>query len=115
MEIGLLILLFSVSAYSMLAKKLSTTIITAPMVFLGMGFIISQFELINIGNAHETVYLIAEISLVVLLFLDASQINLRRLKRQNTWPLRMLLIGLPLSILIGTGFAYFFLSGLGQC
>lgn len=108
MEIGLLILLFSVSAYSMLAKKLSTTIITAPMVFLSMGFIISQFELINIGNAHETVYLIAEISLVVLLFLDASQINLRRLKRQNTWPLRMLLIGLPLSILIGTGLAYLF-------
>jgi NhaP-type Na+/H+ or K+/H+ antiporter len=108
MEIGLLILLFSVSAYSMLAKKLSTTIITAPMVFLGIGFAVSQVGLINIGDAHETVYLIAEISLVVLLFLDASQINLRRLKRQNTWPLRMLLIGLPLSILIGTGFAYLF-------
>ena len=88
MEIGLLILLFSVSAYSMLAKKLSTTIITAPMVFLGIGFAVSQAGLINIGDAHETVYLIAEISLVVLLFLDASQINLRRLKRQNTWPLK---------------------------
>lgn len=108
MEIGLLILLFSVSTYAMLAKKLSTTIITAPMVFLGIGFGVSQFGLIHIGDAHETVYLIAEISLVVLLFLDASQINLRRLKRQNTWPLRMLLIGLPLSILIGTGFAYLF-------
>lgn len=108
MEIGLLILLFSVTAYSMLAKKLSTTIITAPMVFIGIGFALSQSGLIHIGDAHETVYLIAEISLVVLLFLDASQINLRRLKRQNTWPLRMLLIGLPLSILIGTGFAYLF-------
>ncbi|MEP4890969.1 MAG: sodium:proton antiporter [Aliiglaciecola sp.] len=108
MEIGLLILLFSVSAYAMLAKKLSTTIITAPMVFLGMGFLMYQSGLIHIGDAHETVYLIAEISLVVLLFLDASQINLRRLKKQNSWPLRMLLIGLPLSILIGTGFAYLF-------
>jgi NhaP-type Na+/H+ or K+/H+ antiporter len=108
MEIGLLILLFAVSTYAMLAKKLSTTIITAPMVFLGMGFLVSQFGLIHVEDAHETVYLIAEISLVVLLFLDASQINLRRLKRQNTWPLRMLLIGLPLSILIGTGFAYLF-------
>ncbi|MBU2923440.1 cation:proton antiporter [Colwellia sp. 4_MG-2023] len=108
MEIGLLILLFAVSTYAMLAKKLSTTIITAPMVFLGMGFIVSQLGLIHVEDAHETVYLIAEISLVVLLFLDASQINLRRLKRQNTWPLRMLLLGLPLSILIGTGFAYLF-------
>jgi len=108
MEKGLLILLFSVMAYAMLAKKLSTTIITAPMVFLGMGFIMSQSELIQIGDAHETVYLIAEISLVILLFLDASQINLRRLKKQRTWPLRMLLLGIPLSILIGTGVAYFF-------
>ncbi len=108
MEIGLLILLFSVITYAMLAKKLSTTIITAPMVFLGMGFFMSQSGLIHIGDAHETVYLIAEISLVILLFLDASQINLRRLKKQRTWPLRMLLIGIPLSILIGTGFAYLF-------
>ncbi|MDO6560849.1 cation:proton antiporter [Paraglaciecola chathamensis] len=108
MEIGLLILFFSVSAYAMLAKKLSTTIITAPMVFLGMGFLMNQLGLIHVADAHETVYLIAEISLVVLLFLDASQINLRRLKKQNSWPLRMLLIGLPLSILIGTGFAYLF-------
>lgn len=108
MEIGLLILLFSVITYAMLAKRLSTTIITAPMIFLGMGFLMSQSGLIHIGDAHETVYLIAEISLVVLLFLDASQINLRRLKKQRIWPLRMLLIGIPLSILIGTGFAYLF-------
>ncbi len=108
MEIGLLILLFSVITYAMLAKRLSTTILTAPMVFLGMGYLMSQSGMIHIGDAHETVYLIAEISLVVLLFLDASQINLRRLKKHRSWPLRMLLIGIPLSILIGTGFAYLF-------
>ncbi|MDO7085676.1 cation:proton antiporter [Pseudocolwellia sp. AS88] len=108
MEIGLLIILFSVITYAMLAKRLSTTILTAPMVFLGMGYLMSQSGMIHIGDAHETVYLIAEISLVVLLFLDASQINLRRLKKQRSWPLRMLLIGIPLSILIGTGFAYLF-------
>ena len=108
MEIGLLILLFSVITYAMLAKRLSTTILTAPMLFLGMGYLMSQSGMIHIGDAHETVYLIAEISLVVLLFLDASQINLRRLKKQRSWPLRMLLIGIPLSILIGTGFAYLF-------
>lgn len=108
MEIGLLILLFSVITYAMLAKRLSTTILTAPMVFLGMGYFISQSGMVHIGDAHETVYLIAEISLVVLLFLDASQIDLRRLKKQRSWPLRMLLIGIPLSILIGTGFAYWF-------
>ncbi|WP_426357378.1 hypothetical protein ACPUVO_13020 [Pseudocolwellia sp. HL-MZ19] len=61
MEIGLLILLFSVITYAMLAKRLSTTILTAPMVFLGMGFLMSQSGLIHIGDAHETVYLITPI------------------------------------------------------
>jgi len=111
-EIGLLILLFCVSGYTMLAKTLSKTIITAPMVFLSMGFVMYESGLIHIDDARETVYLIAEISLVVLLFLDASQINLRRLKKQHSWPLRMLLIGLPVSILIGTGMAYLFFPDL---
>lgn len=102
MEFGLLILLFSVSAYTMLAKSLSSSIVTAPMVFLGLGFAVYSFDLIAIEGSQDILYSIAEIALVVLLFLDASQINVKRLKKQNAWPLRMLLIGLPLSILLGT-------------
>ncbi len=47
-------------------------------------------------------HLVAEIALVVLLFIDAAQIDLKSLQRQHAWPQRMLLIGLPLAILIGT-------------
>ena len=109
MEFGLLIILFSVMTYSMLAKSLSTSVVTAPMVFLGVGYGMYHLGYITTVNSEEVLHLIAEIALIVLLFLDASQINLRRLKKQNAWPLRMLLIGLPLSIVLGTlvGFLFF--------
>jgi len=53
---------------------------------------------------------VAEIALIILLFLDAAQIDLKALQRKHTWPVRMLMIGLPLSILLGTLSASLFLS-----
>lgn len=108
MEIGLLILLFSVSTYTMLAKTLSRTIVTAPMVFISLGLIMSNFDFFDLEQSEAMLHLLAEIALIIILFLDASQINLRRLKRQNAWPVRMLLIGLPLTIIIGTFVGYLF-------
>ncbi len=55
--------------------------------------------------------LVDEIALIVLLFLDAAQIDLDVLRERHIWPLRMLLIGLPLSILLGTLAAWAFLPG----
>ncbi|MEO1161985.1 MAG: sodium:proton antiporter, partial [Pseudomonadota bacterium] len=53
----------------------------------------------------------AEIALILLLFLDASQIDLKVLRRDHGWPIRMLLTGLPLSVLIGSVFAWLLLPG----
>nr|WP_284219080.1 cation:proton antiporter [Agaribacter marinus] len=102
MEIGILILLFCVSGYTMLAKRLSSSIVTAPMVFIAVGVTLHYLGLLKVDDSEEILHLIAEIALIVLLFLDASQINLKHLLKQNAWPLRMLLIGLPLCIAIGT-------------
>jgi NhaP-type Na+/H+ or K+/H+ antiporter len=102
MEIGILAILFCVSTYSMLAKRLSTTIITAPMVFLAIGVVMSYFGILGVYDSKEVSHLVAEIALIVLLFLDASQISIKQLKSQNAWPTRMLLIGLPLAIIFGT-------------
>lgn len=86
----------------MLAKRLSTTVITAPMLFLGLGLAVSYFDLLDVNDSEAVLHLVAEIALIVLLFLDASQISLKQLKSQNAWPTRMLLLGLPLAIIFGT-------------
>ena len=80
MEFGLLIILISVITYSMLAKSLSNSVLTAPMLFLGVGYGMYHLGYITGVDSEEVLHLIAEIALIVLLFLDASQINLRRLK-----------------------------------
>ena len=46
-------------------------------------------------------FLVAELALVLLLFTDAAQIDPRHLRR-NALPLRLLGIGLPLTIGLGT-------------
>jgi NhaP-type Na+/H+ or K+/H+ antiporter len=108
MEIGILVILFCVSTYTMLAKRLSTTVITAPMLFLGLGLAMSYFGLLDINDSEAVLHLVAEIALIVLLFLDASQISLKHLKSQNSWPSRMLLLGLPLAIIFGTAVGLLF-------
>jgi NhaP-type Na+/H+ or K+/H+ antiporter len=102
MEVGILLILLCVVIYSMLAKRLASTVITAPMVFICVGFCVSHFDLLHVEGSQEVLYVLAEIALIVLLFLDASQIHLKRLVSHNGWPVRMLVLGLPLSILIGT-------------
>jgi NhaP-type Na+/H+ or K+/H+ antiporter len=102
MEIGVLVILLCACAYSLIAKRLSSTVISAPMFFIFVGFCISYFNILAVQESEEVLYIIAEVALIVLLFLDASQVNLKHLKAENILPIRMLLIGLPLAILLGT-------------
>lgn len=106
MGTGLLLLALFAIAFAMIAKRLSTTVVTAPMGFIAFGFLVSQFNLIPPSDAESILHILAEVALILLLFLDAAQINLAELRRRHVWPQRMLLIGLPLSIAIGTVVAW---------
>ncbi len=101
MEFGLFIILVCVVAYCMVAKRASSSIITAPMVFLAIGILIANSSIMGPENTESMLDLVAEVSLIILLFLDASQSDLAALRRDHVWPQRMLLIGLPLCIAIG--------------
>ncbi len=111
METGLLIICIFTLCFCMIAKRLSQTIFTAPMAFIVFGVLLSQTGLMSSEEAEPLLHLIAEIALVVLLFLDASHIDLAELRKRYVWPARMLLIGLPLAIGLGTLAAWPFLPG----
>ncbi len=51
---------------------------------------------------NEIILLIAELTLALLLFTDATHIDMRKLLNEFTLPLRLLGIGMPLTILAGT-------------
>lgn len=111
MSEGLLIVFTGAMLFSMIAKRLETTVVTAPMVFLGVGYLLSFTGLLPQHGAAHLLHYAAEITLVILLFLDAAQIDIGLLRKEHIWPTRMLLIGLPLSIALGTLLAMPFLAG----
>lgn len=110
-ETGILVVCVSVLCFAMFARRLATSMLTAPMVFLALGYLLSFSGWFEKEAAEHSLHVVAEVTLIILLFLDASQIDLRALKERHIWPQRMLLVGLPLAVVFGTFVAWLFFPG----
>ena len=90
-------------AVAAVSKRLSGSPITPAMVFVAIGLIVGPKVLdeINIASTSSTERALAEATLALVLFSDASSIDLRALRRGASVPLRLLGIGLPLTIALG--------------
>jgi NhaP-type Na+/H+ or K+/H+ antiporter len=90
--------------YSLASRGLEQTVVTAPIFFTSAGLLL----IFAISGPHEidmqreSLLKLAELGLVMLLFTDASHINLKTLKSHEKLPLRLLSIGMLLTILLGT-------------
>ena len=93
--------------YSLISGRLQGTIVTAPLVFIIFGFAVGAGGLsaANFDVGHSAIHIVAEFTLVVVLFTDAARIDLNRVRQDHNLPVRMLIIGLPLAIAAGTGIA----------
>ena len=72
--------------------------VTAPMLYVAVGVVLGPdvLSVLEIDLESETVAILAELTLALLLFSDASRIDVRRLRRSIALPARLLGIGLPL-------------------
>jgi len=102
-------------AYGLISRRLEGSVLTGPLLFTGFGLLVgpSVFGLIDIGISNDVLHLLAEITLILVLFSDASSIDLQQLRRDHDLPVRMLLVGLPLSVCLGAASAFWVLDGLG--
>lgn len=100
---GLVAIALLVLAYAAVSRRLSGSAITAAMVFVAGGILASDDALgwLDATIDSESVRWVAEATLTVVLFSDASRIDLRALRREYVVPLRLLAIGLPLTIVAG--------------
>lgn len=90
-------------AYSLLGRWLGKRYVTAPMVLLILGAVASGFvDQLNVEGA--TVHTIAEVTLVLILFHDASTVKLSALRGDLGPPVRLLAIGFPCALVV-TGLA----------
>lgn len=74
--IGLLLLALFTICFTMVARRLSSTILTAPMLFIGFGYLLSTTGVMPQAGAESMLHIVAEVALIVLLFLDAAQTDL---------------------------------------
>ncbi len=97
------ILAAALLAVAGVSRRLTDTPFTPAMAFVLIGLLVGPFALgeVSVSPASATVRTLAEATLAVVLFADASRIKLRVLRREYAVPLRLLGIGLPLTIAIG--------------
>ncbi len=103
MEWQLAIVALSVLLVAALSRLLTGTSLTPPMVFVVIGLLAGPLvaDEITIPATSVTVRTLAEATLAIVLFSDAARIKLRALRREYTVPLRLLGVGLPLTIVLG--------------
>ena len=89
--------------FAAVSARLEGTSITAPMVFTAAGLLVGvdALGLVDPSATGVEVKLLAEATLTVVLFSDASRIDLRALRSALGAPIRLLGIGLPLTIVLG--------------
>ncbi len=89
--------------YSLVASRLERMPVSGAIVFVAAGLLCGPvgLELVDLQIDGEAIRWLAELTLAVLLFTDSANANLSVLRRFEAIPVRLLLIGLPLTILFG--------------
>lgn len=111
--VAVLTIAIALLAYGLVSRRIQGSIFTGPMLFAAFGFAVGPdgAGLVPLRVSHEGLHLLAEITLILVLFSDAANLDLRQLRRDHNLPVRMLTIGLPLSIMLGAALALGLLAG----
>ena len=89
--------------YYLVASRLERTPINGALVYVVAGFLCGPyvFGMITINIDGEGIRTLAELTLALVLFTDSANANLVTLRKFEAIPVRLLLIGLPLTIVSG--------------
>ena len=104
---GLALFAVAIVLYAALAAWLGRWSVTMPMVFVAIGFLLGPggTGLLQLSPQAEPVKTLTEATLALLLFADASTLDLKQVRDDAQLPLRLLTIGMLLTMALGTVFA----------
>jgi NhaP-type Na+/H+ or K+/H+ antiporter len=108
-EAALVALAIVLFAWSVFARRFERFNLSAPLVLTLSGFVLgnSSWGIVSVSVDSSSVHLLAELTLALLLFADASAVPLNAARHDLPLTARLLGIGLPLSIIAGTVIALF--------
>jgi sodium/hydrogen antiporter len=114
MELDLALLALLVAGYALVAARLDRLSIGSALVFVLIGMVLSEDALgpISLQPEAEPVQLLAEATLTLLLFADAASIQPGSLRQDAGTIARLLVVGLLLTITLGTVAALVLFPGI---
>ncbi|MFF9783879.1 NhaP-type Na+/H+ or K+/H+ antiporter [Streptomyces sp. SceaMP-e96] len=105
-----LLLLF---LWCLCSRRMERFELTAPAAFVLLGLLLGEGTgVLDLALPHETVKMLAEITLVWVLFTDAARLSFRALRPELGIYVRLLAIGLPLCVGLGALLASALLPGV---
>ena len=108
------VVMLVVFGWGLFSARLGRADLSAPIVFVTAGVLLSYG--LDFGEAQatrEVVKVLAEVTLVWVLFADASRIGIRDLRTDLGLYTRLLGVGLPLTIAAGALLAAWLFDGMG--
>ena len=99
--------------WGLVSARLERADLTAPIVFTAIGALVALAGLANGPTAPDRLKPLVETTLVWVLFSDAARIRFQDFRKGLGLYVRLLAIGLPLTVLAGWGLAAWLLPGLG--
>ena len=101
--------------WGLVSARLQRWDISAPIAFVALGVAVTHgpTAIIHVNLHSSTVRSLAEVTLALVLFADASRVNVRALRVDAALPVRLLGIGLPLTIGAGAATAALLFGGSG--
>jgi NhaP-type Na+/H+ or K+/H+ antiporter len=100
--------------WGLVSARLERLNVSAPIAFVVLGLVVAHepLSLLDAQVHSSTLRSIAEITLALVLFSDASRVNVRALRADVGLPVRLLGIGLPLTIAAGAACAAVLFGGV---
>jgi sodium/hydrogen antiporter len=101
------VLTILVLCYATVSGLIRRWYLAPALIFVAIGAIVGRFGigLVNIGEHTAAFTVLAQLALTVILFNQASMLDLRALLRGRRVPLRLLTIGIPVTAAFGTATA----------
>jgi NhaP-type Na+/H+ or K+/H+ antiporter len=112
-DTALVITALALFVWGLLSRRLERADLTAPIAFIVVGVALAWAGLVDTPDAPETLTPLVELTLVWVLFSDAARLPIREVARDAGRYVRLLAIGLPLTILMGWGLAAWMFPTLG--
>jgi NhaP-type Na+/H+ or K+/H+ antiporter len=109
------VIALAVCIFAAFSRKAERSPLTPPMFFVAVGFVLGGEGLgwMHLDIDGEAIHVLAELTLVLVLFTDAARIDLTCLRLEKSLPTRLLGIGMPLTIVGGAAAALAVLPQLG--